>query len=296
MRRWLAMLLMAAGCAPIPGKEAAHAPRWVAYYDKKLPASAFADYELVVFDRFYYPEFQSLKGNSTVLAYVSVGEMHDDSPHRHTLEQQDALLQSREHWGSHIVDLNNKAWRESVLEAVGDAITKGFDGVMLDTIDSPIHYAMTNSPNQVDTVKHQAIRLIRDIRTHYPSAKIMLNRGFEILPQVAGVIDFALAESILSQTDVSSGQSRLFPAHTFHLAVSKLKEAQRIAPKLTIYTLDYWNQDDVQGIGKLYAIQRSYGFRPYVTTPDLRTHTPEPKRFSRAALPPRLRIAEVAYA
>jgi hypothetical protein len=155
-------------------------------------------------------------------------------------------------------------------------MAQGFDGVMLDTADSGLHLADMESPEKGMKAQEAAVAIITALREHYPTMKIMLNRGFEILPRVARAIDYALGESMLTDTDVSTGQSKVFPANTYQSTASRLLQARAIAPNLKIYTLDYWNQDDVDGIQKLYAIHRAHGFNPYITTPDLRRHTPEP--------------------
>jgi uncharacterized protein (TIGR01370 family) len=256
---------------PTPPKE-----RWAVYYDKQLPAKAFKDYGLVVFDRIYYPEFEELKPDTTVLAYISLGEVHGDTDEHALLEKQHALLGKRSKWNSYTVDLTSKTWAKIIDAQVADAMDKGFDGIMLDTIDSGLHLADMDSPEKGERAQEAAIKIITDLRQHYPDMKIMLNRGFEILPRVANVIDYALGESMLANTDISTGQSSLFPANTYQSIASRLTNARAIAPKLKLYTLDYWNPEDVEGMQKLYAIHRTRGFTPYITTPDLRRHTPEP--------------------
>lgn len=275
MRKWLALLLCCFGCAPHSAQEA-KTERWAVYYDKKLPAKAFKGYDLVVFDRLYYPDFKVLKGKTTVLGYVSIGEIHPDKPIKEMLEKEHAIIGHQKHIGTDVVDIGSKAWRDVVFAEIDDVMKKGFDGVMLDTVDSPIYYAQQKSAKLGDKAQRDAFFLIREIRLRYPHAKIMLNRGFDILPAVAPYLDYALAESTLVQTDVSSGQFKLFPPNTYYLSVSRLEEARNTAPQLKIYTLDYWNQDDVQGLRHIYAMQRARGYSPYVSTPDLRRHTPEP--------------------
>jgi hypothetical protein len=251
--------------------------RWAVYYAKELPASSFAAYDLVVFDRIYYPDFQALRGKTTVLAYISLGEVHGDTDEHGLLTQQQSLLGARSTWNSYTVDITSATWKKIIEAQVDDAMQKGFDGVMLDTLDSALHLADMASDSKGRAAQEAAIRIITDLRRHYPAMKIMLNRGFEILPRVAPAIDYALGESILAQTDISTGQSSLFPALTYQSMASQLLKARAIAPSLKLYTLDYWNIDDVEGLQKIYAIQRAHGFTPYITTPDLRRHTPEPE-------------------
>jgi len=267
-------------CTPVSkAPSSAHTPqreRWAVYYDKQLPAKNFEDYDLVVFDRIYYPDLTELKGKTVVLSYISLGEVHGDTDEHALLDQQKSLLGPRSKWNSYTVDITSRTWAKIIDAQVEDAMEKGFDGIMLDTLDSALHMADMQSPEKGERAQEAAIKLIKDLHKHYPAMKIMLNRGFDILPRVATAIDYALGESMLSDTDISSGQSSLFPPNTYQSTASRMSQARALAPTLKLYTLDYWNPEDVEGMKKLYAIHRQRGFIPYITTPDLRRHTPEP--------------------
>lgn len=274
-KNFVTALLCLTGCTPaIKQGEVKH---WAVYYDSVLPASRFSRYDLVVFDRRHHPDFSVLKGKTQVLAYVSIGEVYDDVPEKKLLEAKKAILFQNDKWSSHAVDLTSPEWRRLVLGYVDDAVKKGFDGVMLDTVDSPLHWAETKQPDQYDRMKEGAADLIHAIRTAHPKLKIMLNRGFSILPMVAGDIHYALAESILTTHDDFTGQFALFPPNTYVQTAAQLHQAVAVSPQLQVLTLDYWNIDDVKGLERIYARHRGEGFAPYVTTPDLTTFTPEPK-------------------
>lgn len=274
LKQLLASFVFLAGCTA--GQRQSDIRHWAVYYDDKLPASHFAGQDLVVFDRRYHPPLEPLKGNTILLGYVSIGEVHDDAPEKKILEKQGAILFQNTHWGSHAVDVTEPQWKKMVLDQVDDALSQGFDGVMLDTIDSPIHWAKTEEPERVEAMENAAVSLIGAIRTAHPDIKIMMNRGFDILPRVARDLDYALAESILTKTDDSTGQFTLIPSVTYAKAAAQLRQVIALAPKIRIFTLDYWNLDDVEGIKRIYALQRAQGFAPYVTTPDLADFTPEP--------------------
>ena len=47
-------------------------------------------------------------------------------------------------------------------------------------------------------------------------------------------------------------------------------------PRLRLFSLDYWEPQDRDGIARLYAEQRANGFVPYVATPDLTRIVPSP--------------------
>jgi len=272
----MACMMFITGCAT-PQKVEGPAPkvrdRWVIYYDNALPAEHFKGYGLVVFDRIYHPDFTILKNKTTLLAYVSAGEIAGDSPDVATLEADKLLLHHNTHWNSHAVDLRAPVWQQMVLAQVADAKARGFDGVMIDTIESPIHMIR---PLEKPDMQAAAANLIRSIRKQFPDMKIMLNRGFDILPLIAGEIDYALAESICAQTELAIGQSTLLPESAYRKSVDMLQQMKRKAPQLKLYTLDYWNMEDAKGVHSIYRQQREAGFIPYVSTPDLRKHTPEP--------------------
>lgn len=252
--------------------------RWAIYYGATLPASTFRELDLVVFDRRHHPDFAELKGKLPVLAYVSMGEVYDDVPEKLALLKDDALLYRNVRWGSHAVDLASKTWQKQLLVYVADAEAQGFDGIMLDTLDSPLFWAGQQSPERLAVMEQEAISLIKTIRKEHPKLKIMVNRAFSILPSIAGEIDFVLAESLLGQTSDSTGHSFTFSSESSLQLVRKLQALQEHSPHLRIFTIDYWKTDDIKGLETIYGLQRSYGFIPYVTTSELRDYTPEPGR------------------
>lgn len=272
----LSAFMILTGCIsskPVPPSE----QRWAVYYGDKLPEKTFKGLNLVVFDRRYHPPFKKLqRDNTTVLAYVSAGEVYDDVPEKKALQEEKSLIFQQDHWKSHVVDPTSVRWRGMVMSYVDNAIIKGFDGVMIDTVDSPLDWAAAHAPDRHADMRAATILLIHDIRAQHPNIKIMLNRGLSILPEVASKIDYVLAESILTNTDVSTGQFEVLSPTSYGIVVEKLHHVTSTAPHLQIFTLDYWNQDDVNNLERIYAAQRASGFTPYVTTRDLVHYTPEP--------------------
>lgn len=275
LRQSLMALLCLCGCAPWPQSLPPDTLKWAVYYNDKLPASAFNRYDLVVFDRLHHPDLKQLDGPQA-FAYVSIGEVEDSAPERKSLEKAGLLLDRNAKWNSHVVDVTAPAWRDAVLEKVADARQRGFSGVMLDTVDSPLAWAAQTSPARRAAMRESCLMLLSAIREHQPDMKLMLNRGFSLLPDAALQLDFLLAESIYTQPDETTGQFVLAPAISYAKAVKQLRRAVALAPRLQILTLDYWKQDDVQGVLSVYSAQRASGFSPYVATPDLQHFTPEP--------------------
>lgn len=277
-RWWMLACLALIGCDMLPKGP----PRWVAYYGSEEKPEAFENYDIIVFDREHHPPLESLKGGPTLFAYISIGEVRDDAAEKSQLASEKALLSENTRWKSHVVDIRAASWRPFVLAAIEDAVAQGFDGVMLDTVDSPLHWAAQQSPETRTEMQRAAIALIQSVREAHPTLKIMLNRGFELLPDAKDQLDFILAESILSNPDDSTGQFTLASPISYNQAAEQLHRVVALAPHLQVLALDYWDQDDARGMEQLYAMHRAHGFIPYVTTQDLQHHTPEPSRSHRS--------------
>lgn len=291
-QRSVAFLLMLAGCATpqkqqppgfIPPSTSSSKQNWVAagerfavYYDDKVDASSFLGYDTVVFDAEYHPNFTILQPRTTVLGYLSIGEVHGHSPHVNDLRVAGAIMSRNPKWDSYIVDPRNRAWRDLVLnQKIPAIVAAGFDGLMLDTIDSPLNLDASSAEDQA--IYAASIQLIRDIRAQFPHMKIMVNRGFEILDPIAGSIDCALAESTFSKYEPDTRRKPEIWDHSAQRPiVEMLRRAKQKNPALKIYTLDYWDMNDVEGVQFVYQVQRMRGFIPYVATPDLRTNHAEP--------------------
>ena len=289
-KRSVTFLLMLAGCAapqnqsptlarpPEAGQNwvsEQQGQRWIAYYDKEAPTEHFKDYDLVVFDPEHHPAFHTLKPRTEVLGYLSIGEVHGHSPYVNDLKAAGAIISRNPKWDSYVVDPRSKEWRDLILtKKIPAMVAAGFDGLMLDTIDSPLN--VDSGKKDEEAIYVASVKLIRDIRTHFPNMKIMLNRGFEILGPVSGYLDYVLAESTFAKYE-DDGKTPVIWEHSAQRPiVEMLRRANRKNPQLKIYTLDYWDMNDVQGVKFVYQVQRMRGFIPYVASPDLRSTHAEP--------------------
>ena len=253
--------------------------RWVVYYTETLPAQSFAKFDLIVFDRDSHPPLHSLiDGKKTILGYISLGEAETYRKNFEELKALGLILDTDSAWkGNPIIDTRNPQWHSYVLDNIIPSIlAQGFDGIMIDTVDSII-WLENHNPASYYGLKNAMVELIKNIRARYPGMTIMLNRGFEILPNVSDDIDMFLAESTLTTLNHENGEWFFLNDSERRDYLTKLYAAKNKSPRLKIYTRDYWPPTDIQTIGKIYATQRAAGFIPYVSTIDLQTLTPEPE-------------------
>jgi hypothetical protein len=273
----LGLLGLTACAAPIEPPEyyGPALPRFVVYYDDALPAETFAPYHLIVFDDVDHPPLQPLRDRKRViLGYMSLGEIRADKKDMIAqLQQAGALWGTNPIWKSHYVDITSPIWQHHLIfEQIPAILADGFDGVMLDTSDSVLDQGRRRKVNVYDPL----VNLICSIKIAHPGIKVMLNRGFEVVPTVGNCIDYLLAESIYIHFDLASGDAKVYPQAQLEPSVSFLQQAAAKHQNLSVFTLDYWYPEDADGILRIYKKQRSWGFIPYVATPDLKRHLPEP--------------------
>jgi len=275
-----APVLMVIGTCLVSLPVAAKDLRWVVYYGAKAPVEAFDPYDLIVLESFEHPPIQPLKDRgATVLGYLSVGEIERQRPYYADVEAQNLLIHESPNWpGSFSVDVRDPKWTKRVVEELIPFILhQGFDGVMLDTLDNPPDLER-NDPHRFAGMTPATARLVRTIRRHYPNIKIMVNRAYEILPEIGGDIDYVLGESVYAGYDFSKKKPKRTSKRNYEYQVEILKRVHEQHPHLQIMTLDYWNPSDADGASSIYAIQRSNGFAPYVSTIELNRIVKEPGR------------------
>lgn len=278
MRRILSALTLLAVLIVGSVPTTAAAGEWVVYYSDRAAPEDFRPYRIAVLDADAHPPLRRLAAQGTVLlGYLSVGEVERHRAHYADVRAEGILHDENPNWpGSFYVDVRSRRWRDRVVhELVPRIIAKGFHGVFLDTLDNPPHLERTD-PRRFAGMTRAAADLVKAIRARHPTILIMLNRGYEILPAVAGDIDMSLAESLLSGWDFAAKRPAPVPPaeHAAQLAV--LRAAKAANPALRLFSLDYADPADTAGIARLYARQRADGFSPYVATVELDRIVPEP--------------------
>ena len=280
-------------CAAIPGLPAAaslppterattEAPRFVIYYGRADDA-VLAGYDLVVLDADVDAALLARRApGATFLGYVSLGEIHAGRDYFAEAQAAGILIGPQPRWpDAWFVDMRSEAWRRLLLERIVPAlVARGFDGIFLDTLDDA-EYLETTDPARFGGMVAAAAGLVHALRRRFPTLPIMINRGYAVLPHVAGQFDMLLGESVRATHDADRGTYLLQPERDYAWQRDRMWEARRRDPSLRVFSLDYWNPEDAEGIARLYAEQRRNGFIPYVATPDLTRIVPRPTEAAR---------------
>ena len=246
---------------------------WCVYYSDNTPVSELERYDLIVLDSDNYSKLvldSLIDLDKTVLGYISLGEIESFRSYFEKFKKAGLMLRENQNWkGSYFIDIRNTEWTEFVIYTlIPEILQKGFNGIFMDTLDNP-SYLNDKYPKKYNGMKASAIHLVKTIRRNYPDIKIMMNRGYEILSEVVHDIDFELGECVYSDYDFKTKKYKINSKEDFLNQVEILKNAQKMNPKLEIFTLDYWYENDAAEIKRIYKIEREHDFIPYVATIEL---------------------------
>ncbi len=233
---------------------------------------------LLVLEPHHARPIAPLRGpGSILLGYVSFGEVERGRPYFAALDKAGALSAANPNWpDARLADLRHPAWRAAVLDRLVPAILAlGYDGIFIDTMDNA--EAMERQDPVANTGMVAAgATLIAAVRARFPKIRIMLNRGYALLPDVAPKIDYLLGEAMASRWNFAAKRYELLSESDWAWQAGRLRAARARNPALALMTLDYWNPADTTQIAALYARERAAGFSPYVATLALDRLMPEP--------------------
>lgn len=241
---------------------------WVAYYGMDAQPENLAAYDVVVIDPNYPGELAVLKANKAqVLGYISLGELNDQRPQFAAAKEQGLLLHENPNWkGAWLADIRKPGWQRLIVdEMAATLVARGFDGLFLDTLDSPLHLETTDSVRYAGMQK-AAESLLAQLHAKFPHARLLMNGAVQLLGPCRQAVQWVAIESSLTTWNFESKSARWRTADERAWALNRLRQAAVENQQLRVFTLDYWPTVDVKAVGEIYRVQRATGFVPYVAT------------------------------
>jgi len=200
-------------------------------------------------------------------SYLSIGEVAADAPYREkAIGRKIPFFGKNEFWQSDLVDLSHPDWTQFVIELAGVAVEKRFDGFFLDTVDT-VDLLIQKYPERAESFRSGLVSLIKKLKAAYPDKKIIINRGFPVIDQLAGIVDGMLVESLYQTFD---GTTKTYvgvaPSTTEELLrrIQKIKDAG-----FAIYILDYVDPGNRVLARETARRIESLGYHALITTIDL---------------------------
>jgi polysaccharide biosynthesis protein PelA len=146
-------------------------------------------------------------------------------------------------WGGAFVHVGHPGWVDVVVGRANAAMTAGFAGLFLDTLNVELTYP--------EDVPH-LLTLVAAIREEARPAYLLANRGFGMLPRLAELVDGVVFESFTARW-VDDGYAPWPPdVLEFHAQIAE----RLLQLELDLYALDY---ADTPGLTE-FAVRRASQF------------------------------------
>lgn len=204
------------------------------------------------------------RAEQTLLAYVSVGEVHAERPWFPELDSH-WFLGNNPDWGGTIMDVANPAWRQWLFRHRFRPLWQaGYRGFFLDTLDS-YHLAGLDA-EALARQRTGLVELISQLRREFPSAQILINRGFEVLPRIASLIDGLAAESLFAGWDATNERYEPVAETDRQWLLARLRTIRADHPDLDIVVLDYVSPGDREQARDVARRIHALGFTPWVSS------------------------------
>ncbi len=238
------------------------------YYGANPPVEALHQFNVVVVNPGSSLDPTSFDTkDSQAYAHVNLGEVTNDASYVGDVDKSWVLGQDPIS-GSNIMDQTNPHWQDFVMHKLITPLwEKGYHAFFIDNLDS---YQMVSLPLAKKAQQQGGlVRIIKAIRAKYPSAKIIVNQGFSILPQIDDRIDGIVAEGLFQTWDPKTKVYGKTPALKHLQLLSKLDNAKFY--NLPIIVVDYVSADEkAKAVSTAKRIQ-DLGFIPYITDHGLET-------------------------
>ena len=264
-------LIVAAVSNSLPINAAMQIPTTAAfYYANNPPFVAMSGIDIVVVepDHVSAPREAvrlSKSQRQNLFAYVSIGEVNASRPYYSDVPKE-VIRKENAAWGSWVVDQNSAAWREFFLNTIIEPLwEKGWRGFFLDTLDS--YQSFSNSDDERRLQTTALVETIKELKKRYPKAQLILNRGFELLPDVLEFTYAIAAESLYKTFDAEKKQYGNVSEKDRAWLISQLSKVHT-EYRLPVIVIDYVNPlmpEACREVRETAARIRVDGFIPWVT-------------------------------
>ncbi len=226
-------------------------------------------FDMAVLDADAHPSLEVLRKKILLIGYVSVGEAEAYRFYWEKIKNAPWLLAENPDWKEGFrVDVRDPAWQALILdEVIPRIIAQGFDGVMLDTLDTA-DYLEETSPEKFKGARGAVTDLVRQIRRKYPGLLLISNNGFSVLEEIAPFLNGMLAEDIYRMPDFEKGGYKEVPEEDRRYKVRILRRIQA-ERKLPVFNIDYAAEGDRETVRECIREARTLGFKPYIAEKNL---------------------------
>ena len=235
------------------------------YYGQPVPIDLLANFDQVVVEPDNTNNIgQLITHGVDVFAYISVGEIHPSRPWFPDIPKQ-WLLGENSAWASHVVDLRQTAWHDFLINKLMAPLwEQGYRGFFLDTLDS--YQLATMDIKHRGSQQQALVSLIKTMHSRFPGIKLILNRGFELLPEISGFVYAVAAESLYQGWNASAKMYTEVTEPDRDWLLSRLTQAHKDYG-LPIIAIEYVAPNRRDLAREVASKIKALGFMPWVSNP-----------------------------
>ena len=260
-------LLAFVGLLLLSSLASASQPGMAVFYGDNPPWDELHAFDMVVVEPLHVPDPKPFANRRTALfAYVSLGEVDPDRPYAADIPDAWQLGKNAA-WGSIVLDQAQHGWPDffvdRVIKPLWDA---GYRDFFLDTLDSYQFYAKT--AGERSRQEAGLVTAIRALKQRYPQARLIFNRGFEILPQVHDLAFAVAAESLFQSWNLAQKKYQAVLNKDRTWLLERLNFVRQ-EYRLPVLVIDYVAPEQRELARETAARIRELGFIPWVSNPEL---------------------------
>lgn len=244
-------------------------PAVAVYYGNKASLSELSLYDIAVVEpgHGYDPvQFRKQAPGSELYAYASVAEVLPERAYFSKIPEAWKMARNGA-WQSIVLDQTPAQWPAFFADEVIAPLWKqGFRGFFLDTLDSYRLAANFDEKAQQDGL----VRVIETLHQRYPGIRLILNRGFEIVPRVRDKVQMVAAESLLRGWDASLKRYVNVPEKDREWLLQQLQTI-RERDRLPVLSIDYVAPHDRDATRETARRIEQLGVIPWVSDAGLQT-------------------------
>lgn len=275
MKSLLALLLSmlanfpGAGALAAPAGPAIASPAVAFYYGANPPWNELQAFDLVVVDPGHVPDPKlPALPHTRLAAYVAVGEVQPSRPYASAIPKA-WLRGENKDWGSRLIDQARPEWPRFFTDSIITPLwNSGYRTFFLDTLDSYQLFAKTPAERALQEAGMVAV--VNAVKQRYPQAKLIFNRGFEILPRTHAQVEAVVAESLFQGYNAGKTRYTTVPEADREWLLGQLQRA-RDEFRLPVIAIDYVPSAKRELARETARRITALGFIPWVATPDLAT-------------------------
>lgn len=175
--------------------------------------------------------------NKLVLAYISLGEVNENSPF--FAELMHHTLGENKIWKSRILDLESIETFEKLDSLITHYRTMGFDGIFMDNIDNYTIWGPT--PDKQNSL----LNFLKHLRKKDPEIHLMQNGGIQLIEKTSSLINSLAVESVATDYDLNNREYHMRNKEGFTERFSMLLDIKKHY-NLSILLIEYADSGEMK--------------------------------------------------